>query len=38
MASRLPVMSADAIEPVSPGSTARMRSSIASRKVSIMLR
>jgi hypothetical protein len=34
-ASRLPVMSAEAIAPASPDTTARMRSSIASRMPSM---
>ena len=34
MASRLPVIKADAIEPTSPDSTERMRISIASRSLS----
>jgi hypothetical protein len=35
IASRFPVINADAIEPLSPGITARMRLSIASRRSSI---
>ena len=35
IASRLPVISADAIAPLSPGTTARMRLSIASRMPSM---
>ena len=37
MASRLPVISADAMAPRSPGSTARMRWSIVSRMASIAM-
>ena len=35
MASRLPVIKADAIDPLSPGKTARMRLSIVSRMPSM---
>ena len=35
IASRLPVISAEAIEPASPGTAARMRPSIASRMPSM---
>ena len=37
IASRLPVISADAIAPLSPGRTARMRRSIASRMPSMAM-
>ena len=37
MASRLPVISADAIAPLSPGKTARMRLSIPSRMPSMTM-
>src|SRR5262245_7266906 len=37
MASRLPVISADAIAPLSPGNTARMRLSMASRMPSMTM-
>ena len=37
IASRFPVISADAIEPLSPGITARMRLSMASRTSSMIV-
>ena len=37
MASRLPVISADAIAPLSPGKTARIRLSIVSRMPSMIM-